>query len=446
MIVPCRAGAGDTDIVATARGRFYSRRARREATLSTQDEVVSETAATLRDRHVLLAVGGGIAAYKAAEVTRLLVRAGARVDVALTQAAQRFVTALTFQALSQRPVATNLLDPSEEQQIGHIGLADRAELILVAPATADLCARVRMGLADDVVTATLLAARSPILLAPSMNVHMWNHAATRENIAVLQQRGYHQVGPGSGEMACGHVGDGRLAEPWEIVLAAARLLARQDLRGRKVLVTAGPTREHIDPVRFISNPSSGRMGYAIATAAALRGAKVTLVSGPVSLAPPHDVQLVPVTSAAEMAAAVEGAAGEMDVIFMTAAVSDYQPRQTHTQKVKKSDGPESIVFDRTPDVLATLGQRFAGKAGRPFLVGFAAETERIIENAREKLVRKGCDLVVANFVGQGGAFGSVENEVTFVTATGERPLERASKDTIAWRLLDEVAARIPKSV
>jgi phosphopantothenoylcysteine decarboxylase/phosphopantothenate--cysteine ligase len=405
------------------------------------DEAVSETSAALRDRTVLLCVGGGIAAYKAAEVTRLLVRAGARVDVALTAAAQRFVSALTFQALAQRPVSTNLLDPGEEQQIGHIALADRADLAVVAPATADLCAKLRAGLADDVVTAALLATTRPVLLAPAMNVHMWNHAATRDNIAALQQRGYHQVGPGSGEMACGHVGDGRLSEPWEIVRAAARLLAPRDLDGRHVLVTAGPTREFLDPVRYISNPSSGKMGYSIAAAAAIRGAKVTLVSGPVALSAPPGVETVSVTSASEMADAVDKVAATADIIFMTAAVSDYRPEHRHPQKVKKSDGPESITFVRTPDVLARLGQKAASLPRRPFIVGFAAETERMVENARDKLRRKGCDLMVANYVGAGGTFGADEVEITLVSATGEEPFEKASKDHIAWRLIDEVVRR-----
>ena len=414
-----------------------------EVQVNPADQVVAETSAALRDRTVLLCVSGGIAAYKAAEVVRLLVRAGARVDVALTDAAQRFVTALTFQALSQRPVATTLLDPVEEQQIGHIGLADRAQLAIVAPATADLCARIRAGRADDIVTAALLATRAPVLLAPSMNVHMWNHVATRENIGVLQQRGYQQVGPGSGEMACGHVGDGRLAEPWEIVRAAARLLSPRDLVGRHILVTAGPTREHLDPVRFISNPSTGRMGYAIAVAALLRGARVTLITGPVTLTPPVGASVIPVTTAAEMAEAVERVAGEMDAVVMSAAVSDYRPVEIHPQKVKKAEGPETLTFVRTADILATLGRRFAGAPRRPYLVGFAAETEDVVEHAREKLTRKQCDLIIANFVGTGGAFGAADNEITLVSVSGARPLERASKDILAGRILDEIVPHLP---
>lgn len=408
------------------------------------DQVVHEVSALFAGRRVLLAMGGGIAAYKACEVARLLVRAGAQVDVAMTPAAQRFVTPLTMQALVQRPVATSLLDPGEEQQIGHIALADRAELAIVAPATADLAARLRLGLADDIVTAALLATRAPVLLAPSMNVHMWRHAATRENWELLRARGCHQVGPGSGEMACGHVGDGRLAEPWEIVRAAARLLAPRDLLGRKVLVTAGPTREHLDPVRFISNPSTGLMGYAMAAAAAARGADVTLVSGPVSLEAPAGVRMVRVTSAAELAAAVDANVEGVDLVVMTAAVSDYRPETVHPQKVKKAPGPETLTFVRTEDVLAGLGERFAGRTDRPLLVGFAAETQEVVANARQKLVAKRVDFVVANDVGPGGAFGAAENEVVVVSKEGEHPIARASKAVVAARLLDVLVPALPK--
>jgi phosphopantothenoylcysteine decarboxylase/phosphopantothenate--cysteine ligase len=407
------------------------------------DRAVSEIAPVLARRRVLLCVGGGIAAYKACELARILVRAGATVDVAMTPAAQRFVTPLSMQALVQRPVATSLLDAGEEQVIGHIALADRAELAIVAPATADLAARLRMGLADDVVAAALLATRAPVLLAPSMNVHMWRHPATVENWAVLRDRGYHQVGPGSGAMACGHVGDGRLAEPWEIAAAAARLLGPKDLTGRKVLVTAGPTREHLDPVRFVSNPSTGAMGYAIAAAAASRGAEVTLVSGPVSLPAPQGVELVRVTSAAEMADAVRARAEGCALVVMTAAVSDYRPEAAAPHKVKKAPGPETLTFVRTEDILAGLGQRFAGRDGRPLLVGFAAETQDVVENARKKLVSKRVDFVVANDVGPGGAFGSSENEVVVVHPGGEVPLARAPKDVVAHRLLDLFVPRLP---
>lgn len=400
------------------------------------DDVVAEVGEILRGRRVLLCVGGGIAAYKACELVRLLGRAGAEVDVALTDAAQRFVSPLTFGALAQRPVATTLLDADEDQQIGHIGLADRAELAIVAPATANLCARLRMGMADDVVTAALLATSAPVLLAPSMNVHMWQHPSTRENLEVLRSRGYLQVGPGSGDMACGHVGDGRLAEPWEIVRAAAQTLGKQDLAGKRVLVTAGPTREHFDPVRFLSNPSSGRMGYALAAAARQRGAEVVLVSGPVSLDAPTGVERVSVVSAAEMTDAVLSRADSVDVVLMAAAVSDYRPVVRHEQKQKKKDEPERLEFERTTDILATLGARYANATKRPLLVGFAAETERVVEYARGKLQSKGADAIVANDVGEGGAFGNPENEVVVVRRDETVEIARAPKAVVAHRILD----------
>lgn len=409
------------------------------------EDAVARARPVLEGRAVLLCVGGGIAAYKTCDLARLLVRAGARVDVAMTPAAARFVSPLTFGALVQRPVATDLLDADEDQQIGHIGLADRAELAIVAPATANLCARLRMGQADDVVTATLLASRAPVLLAPSMNVHMWNHPATKENLEVLRARGLLQVGPGSGEMACGHVGDGRLAEPWEILEAAAGALGTRDLSGRRVLVTAGPTREFLDPVRFVSNPSTGKMGYAIAAAARRRGAEVVLVSGPVSLPAPPGVEVVSITSAGELAGATLDRAADSDVIFMTAAVSDYRPEVVHPQKVKKAEGAETLTFVRTMDVLAELGRRFAASTSRPLLVGFAAETERVVEHAREKLRGKRADLIVANDVSPGGAFGNEENEVVIVSAEGEERVARASKAVVADRLLDEVVRRLAGS-
>lgn len=409
--------------------------------MSPSDLVVEEISPAVEGRRVLLCVGGGIAAYKACELARLLMRAGAHVDVAMTEAAQRFVSALTFQALVQRPVATTLLDASEEQQIGHIGLADRAEVAVVAPLTADLAMKLRMGAADDIVTTALLATRAPILLAPSMNVHMWNHPATRDNLEVLQARGCHQVGPGSGDMACGHVGDGRLAEPWDIARAVARLLAPQDLAGRRVVVTAGPTREPMDPVRFISNPSSGKMGFALAAALQLRGARVTLVAGPCALATPPGVTRVDIQTAEQMSQALSDL-DDVDAVCMAAAVSDWRPEITHGHKVKKSAEPETLTFVRTPDILAGLGERFEGRARRPLLVGFAAETQNVAEYAREKLVRKKVDLVVANDVSPGGAFGNDTNEVLLVSRDGETVVPRASKGRVAWAIVDEMVRRL----
>jgi phosphopantothenoylcysteine decarboxylase / phosphopantothenate---cysteine ligase len=388
-----------------------------------------------RNRTVVLGVGGGIAAYKACELARLVVKGGGRVRVAMTAAATRFVAPLTFQALTGAPVLVDLLDPAEATY-GHLALARVADLVVIAPATADLLARLRAGMGDDAVTTTLLAATCPVLLAPAMNTRMWRNPATRENVAALQARGMALVGPAAGELADGDEGEGRLAEPAEIALAAARLLGRQDLAGRRVLVTAGPTREPIDPVRFVSNPSSGKMGYALARVAARRGAEVVLVSGPTELDDPEGVRVVRVTTAEEMARAVEAEAGAMDLFVGAAAVSDYRPARPAAQKIRKGPGDETLVLARTPDILAGLGERLAGRAGAPVLVGFAAETEEVIARAREKLRRKRCDLVVANKVGAPGAgFGSDSNRVALVSATELAEIE-GPKDKVAEAILD----------
>jgi phosphopantothenoylcysteine decarboxylase / phosphopantothenate---cysteine ligase len=385
---------------------------------------------------VLLGVGGGIAAYKACELARLVVKGRGTVRVAMTQAATRFVGPLTFQALSGAPVLVDLLDAAAEATYGHLALARTADLVVVAPATADLIARIRAGMADDAVTTTVLASTCPILLAPAMNTRMWRNPATQENLAALRGRGMQVIGPASGELADGDVGEGRLAEPQEIALAAARLLGQLDLAGRRVLVTAGPTREPIDPVRFISNPSSGKMGYAIARVAARRGAQVTLVSGPTALADPPGVATERVETAEQMARAVEAHVAGIDLFVGAAAVSDYRPAQSAPHKIKKREADETLTLARTPDILAGLGARFAGKAGAPVLVGFAAETEEVIAHAREKLKRKGCDLVVANKVGGLGAgFGGDTNRVALVSATELAEIE-GTKDRVAEAILD----------
>jgi phosphopantothenoylcysteine decarboxylase/phosphopantothenate--cysteine ligase len=391
-----------------------------------------------KDRTVVLGVGGGIAAYKACEVARLVVRHGGRVRVAMTRAATKFVAPLTFQALSGAPVLVDLFDPEAERVYGHLGLARSADLLLVAPATADLLARLRAGLGDDAVTTTALAVTCPVLLAPAMNTRMWANPAVQENVAALKARGWQLVGPGRGELADGDVGEGRLAEPEEIADAAARLLGPRDLAGRKVLVTAGPTREPIDPVRFVSNPSSGRMGFAAARAAARRGAEVLLVSGPVDLPEPPGVRVVRVGTAEEMARAVLAEADGQDLFVAAAAVSDYRPKSPSKQKLKKGEGEESLVLARTPDILATLGERLGGAPHAPVLVGFAAETQDVIQNARDKLKRKRCDLVVANAVGRpGSGFGSDRNRVTMVGRTELAEIE-GSKEAVADAILDWV--------
>lgn len=401
-----------------------------------------------QNRTVVLCVGGGIAAYKACEVARLVVKGRGTVRVAMTPRAVRFVQPLTFQALSGAPVLVDLLDPSSDLAYGHLALARMADLVVVAPATADLLARIRAGMADDAVTTTVLAATCPLLVAPAMNTRMWRNPATQENVAALRARGVHVVGPGAGELADGDVGEGRLAEPEEIALAASRLLGNLDLAGRKVIVTAGPTREPIDPVRFISNPSSGKMGYALAAVAARRGADVVLVSGPTQLADPPGVTAIRVETAEQMARAVELELPGVDLFVGAAAVSDYRPAAVSPRKIKKGEADETLVLARTPDILAGLGARFAGKKDAPVLVGFAAETEEVIARAREKLKGKRCDLVVANKVGGPGAgFGSDTNRVALVSATElaeiEGPKERIAEAILDW-ILPVLEGRRPR--
>jgi len=393
----------------------------------------------LEGRRVLLCVGGGIAAYKSCELARLLGKAGAQVRVALTPAAQRFVTAITFQALTGNPVSTDLFSLEQELAAGHIALADWAELAVVAPATANLLARLRIGQADDAAAAALLAIDPRHwLLAPAMNEKMWASPAVQENVRVLRERGARSVGPEVGEMAeRSHVGPGRMSEPVEILAACAAALAPRDLDSVPVLVTAGPTREMLDPVRFLSNPSSGRMGYAIAEAARDRGAKVTLITGPVSLARPPDVRTVDVISADDLSRAVDQNLQGLKVVVMAAAVADQRPKARARQKVKKQPGEESLTLVRTPDILAGLGAR----ASRPLLVGFAAETENVEANAREKLQRKNLDLIVANDVAQ--AFGKETNQVLVLGKDGARRQVQGSKLVVAHAILDMVRERLP---
>ncbi|HXN54765.1 MAG TPA: bifunctional phosphopantothenoylcysteine decarboxylase/phosphopantothenate--cysteine ligase CoaBC [Myxococcales bacterium] len=409
----------------------------------------------VRGRRILLCVGGGIAAYKACEIARVLVKAGAEVRPALTPAAQRFVSALTFQALTGRPAATDLWDAAQELAAGHIALADWAELALVAPATADLLARTRAGLGDEVVTATLLAvAPSRMLFAPAMNERMWASPAVADNVAVLRERGARFVGPAVGEMAeRSHSGPGRLAEAPEVARAAAEALAQlphqeaprdvRDLGGVPVLVTAGPTREALDPVRFLSNPSTGRMGFALAEAARDRGARVTLIVGPTQVAPPPGVEIVRIVTAAELAEQVSARADAVRVIAMAAAVSDQRPAHAAPQKVKKQDGDEMLRLVRTPDILAGLGARFSATKVRPLLVGFAAETERVEENARAKLSRKQLDFIVANDVSADGAgFASTQNRVVVFGKDGLRVELSGSKLAVAHGIWDRVRERL----
>ncbi len=400
-------------------------------------------------RTIVVGVGGGIAAYKACDLVRRLRAEGARVRVALTPNATRFVSALTFQALSDEPVLVDLMDPAQESTYGHLTLARSADLMIVAPATADLIAKLRAGICDDAVTTVAVAARGPFLLCPAMNVAMWESPRVQENLVALRSDGrVHLCGPASGPLADGDVGMGRLAEVADIVEAAVGLLGPRDLAGRKVLITAGPTREPFDPVRFVSNPSSGRMGFALAEAAAQRGGNVVLVSGPVDLAVPAGVELRSVGTAEEMLAACLAEVKGVDLLIAAAAVSDYRPLEVDTQKVKKKAGQDvqRVSFARTPDVLATLSAKLRARKPPPVLVGFAAETEDLVANARKKLKDKRLDLVVANLVGKPGAgFGGDRNEVVLLqTGRPDEALPSMAKAILAQRILDRAVELMPR--
>ncbi|EAT16217.1 bifunctional phosphopantothenoylcysteine decarboxylase/phosphopantothenate--cysteine ligase CoaBC [Desulfuromonas acetoxidans] len=389
-----------------------------------------------KNKKVVLGVCGGIAVYKAVELLRLLVKAGADVSVIMTRSAQEFVTPLTFQTLSGNPVHTELFNLYQEKEIGHISLADRADLFLVAPATANVIGKVAAGIADDLLTTALMATRAPVLFAPAMNVHMYENPIYQRNEACLRELGYHFINPAVGALACGYEGQGKLPEPEAIFSAAQAVLAPQDLAGQHLLVTAGPTREELDPVRYLSNYSSGKMGYAIARAARMRGADVVLVSGPTFLTPPQGVTLIPVVSAEQMRKTVLDALPKATAVVKSAAVADYRPASLSTQKLKKSDEDMTLVLEKNPDILAEVG---AGKEGR-VLVGFAAETQDLLKHAADKLKRKNLDLIVANDVTQAGAGFDVDtNIVKLLHADGHvEALPQLSKDEVAHQLLDRV--------
>jgi phosphopantothenoylcysteine decarboxylase / phosphopantothenate---cysteine ligase len=389
---------------------------------------------TQSGQRVLLGVTGGIAAYKAAELVRRLRDDGAEVRVVMTEGAQRFVTPLTFQALSGNPVRTSLWDDAAEAAMGHIELARWAGQVLVAPASADFLARLVHGAANDLLTTLCLATSAPVAVAPAMNQQMWAHPATQDNVERLRARGVAILGPASGSQACGESGPGRLLEAADLVAALADLPRKGPLSGRHVLVSAGPTYEDLDPVRFLGNRSSGRMGFAVAAAARAAGAGVTLVAGPVCLPTPAGVRRIDVRSAAQMREAVLAHADAADAYVAAAAVADYRPAELAVHKIKKSDAARALELVPTVDILAELGRR----PRRPLLVGFAAETEDVLRHAREKLV-------AANQVGvQGQGFESEDNELTLVDATGERALGRGSKRELARALVAEVAARLAR--
>ncbi|RIK96203.1 MAG: bifunctional phosphopantothenoylcysteine decarboxylase/phosphopantothenate--cysteine ligase CoaBC [Proteobacteria bacterium] len=396
-----------------------------------------------RAQRVLIAVTGGIAAYKVPELVRALVRAGHAVRCCATHNAAQFVSPLVLQTLSGESVRTQLFDPEQEGEIDHIALADWADLVVVAPATADALAKMAHGIADDLVTTLLLATRAPLLVAPAMNVNMWRHPATQANVATLRARGVAFVGPESGMLACGWEGEGRMAEPAAIAAEAERRLGAPTLAGETVVVTAGGTREALDPVRFLANRSSGKMGFEIAAAAARRGADVVLVSGPSALATPAGVRRVAVESATEMRDAVAAELARCTVFVAAAAVADFRPAVAAKQKIKKEaladDAGLVIELVRNPDILAEVA-RAPGRERR-LVVGFAAESEDVLAAARRKLERKGCDLIVANDVSRSDAGFDVDtNAVSFVTAQGDETLPLLSKREVAERLLDRVEA------
>lgn len=396
----------------------------------------------LKGKTVLLGVTGGIAAYKAAALASALVKQHAAVEVVMTENATQFVTPLTFEQLTGRRTMVNTFDRNFSHQVEHIALAERTDLVIVAPATANVCAKLAHGLADDMLTTTILACRCPKLIAPAMNTNMYENPVTQDNLALLRHYGWEVIEPASGRLACGTVGKGKLPEPEEILQYILRQLAfPHDLIGKKVLVTAGPTQEAIDPVRYLTNHSTGKMGYAIAKMAMLRGADVTLVSGPTAIAPPPFVTVIPVVSAQDMFEAVAAHAPKSDFIFKAAAVADYTPANYSDNKVKKSDGDMSIPLKRTRDILKYLGEnRVPGQV----ICGFSMETQNMVENSREKLVKKNVDMICANNLKQSGAgFGVDTNVITIITRSETTELPLQSKESAANAILDAALRLAP---
>ena len=390
----------------------------------------------LTGKTVLLGVTGGIAAYKAAALASMLVKLHAAVEVIMTRNATQFITPLTFEQLTGRRVMTDTFDRTFQHQVEHISLAQRTDLVIIAPATANVCAKLAHGLADDMLTTTVLACKCPKLIAPAMNTNMLENPVTQDNLALLRRYGWEVIEPASGRLACGAVGAGKLPEPETLVQYILREIAMpHDLQGKRVLVTAGPTRESLDPVRYLTNPSTGKMGYAIAEAAMLRGAEVTLITGPTALQPPPFVEVVPVTSAQDMFDAVAANCDRADFIFKAAAVADYTPAAYYTEKQKKSDGELSIPLKRTQDILQYLGEhRRAGQV----ICGFSMETQNLVENSRAKLLKKNADMICANNLKESGAgFGVDTNRITMITRDETLELPLQSKASVANAILDK---------
>jgi len=390
----------------------------------------------IKGKNIVLGVSGGIAAYKSAELLRLIKKQDASARVVMTKNASSFVGPLTFEALSGNPVCTGLFERGENSSIRHIEWAKKADAVVVAPATANIIGKLAGGIADDALSTFILAVTCPVMICPSMNTNMYEKISVQRNIDILKKDGYYIVEPSEGELACGTTGHGRLPEPEEILDRLMYCLAPKDFKGKRVLVTAGPTREHIDPVRYISNPSSGRMGYAVARAAEHRGADVVLVSGPTSLRRPVNVETVITKSANEMAAAVFDHIKKADIIIKTAAVSDYRPSVTAKQKMKKGEGETTLLLERTGDILLELGKK---KKNR-ILVGFAAETENLEKNAREKLKRKNLDIIAGNLLdGESSGFGTETNKVTLFFRNGDKErLPLMDKESVAHIILDRI--------
>ncbi|HEU5138486.1 MAG TPA: bifunctional phosphopantothenoylcysteine decarboxylase/phosphopantothenate--cysteine ligase CoaBC [Bacillales bacterium] len=395
----------------------------------------------MKGKMILLCVTGGIAAFKAAALTSKLSQQGADVHVLMSENATRFVTPLTFQALSRNAVHTDIFEEKDQNGIAHIDLADNADLVMVAPATANIIGKLAGGVADDMISTTILATKAPVWIAPAMNVNMYDHPAVQRNLQTLTDDGYRLLEPGEGLLACGWIGKGRLAEPEDILDAVKRHFEQQGqlpLKGKKVLVTAGPTQEKVDPVRYFTNHSSGKMGYALAKVAADNGAEVTLVSGPTDLDMPAGVKVVQITTAAEMYEEVMRYFDHADIVIKSAAVSDYRPKETYDQKMKKKDGEWKIDMERTQDILSDLGKRKQGQV----LVGFAAESEKMDEYAEQKLRKKNLDIVVANNISEAGSgFRSDTNKLAIFRRDGsKRELEMMSKREAAGVVLDEIEA------
>lgn len=398
----------------------------------------------LKGKTVVLAVTGGIAAYKIPNLASMLKKLGADVQVLMTKNATNFITPITFESLTGTKCMVDTFDRNFQFSVEHVALAKRADVVLVAPATANVIGKLACGIADDMLTTTLLACRCKVFVAPAMNTRMYENPIVQDNLARLRRFGMEVIEPAAGHLACGDEGKGKMPEPAELLQYILREAAMQkDMAGLRVLVTAGPTREAIDPVRFVTNHSSGRMGYAIARNCMLRGAAVTLVTGPVSLTPPMFTDVVPVTSAAEMFEAVTSRAGEQDIVVKAAAVADYRPAAVAGEKIKKGDGALSLSLERTQDILAWLG---AHKRPGQFLCGFAMETQDLLANARKKLEAKNADLIIANSLRtEGAGFGTDTNVVTLLSREGERQLPLMSKDDVAAQVVDEILRRREKN-